>query len=124
MTNDSFIHRYCEKFHCSPEQFEEHLLRHCLHSRSATLANFLLRLTPGYFQEDLALIREIQDLTNAEEVGLEIRQFRKSHPVRGLLSGPLRVRVSGQRLVNLADELFGKGVVIQPNNPNQTTRRI
>ena len=112
MGQESFYTLYCERFQCSSQGFEAHVLRQCLHPRAIILSNLIWRVSPEYFREDLELIREIKDLTDAKEVETEIYNFRNRHPPKGVLSGKLGVRISGQKLVNLAESLFGKGVII------------
>ena len=102
----SFSSLYCEKFHCLPEKFEEDLLWRCLHPRSLSVARMIWPVYRGYFLPDIHLINEVKDLTGVDEVVSEISGVRHQLPVRGVIRGFLRVRISGQRLVDLANELF------------------
>lgn len=102
----TFSSLYCEKFHCPPEKFEEEVLWRCLQPRSALIARLLWKWVPDFYQPDFDLISEIKDLTAVDDLSSEIGVVRYHQPVRGMIRGRLRVRVSGQRLVDLGDELF------------------
>ena len=106
MDEASFFRLYCEKFNCPPAQFEQRVFWQCLYPQSEALARMIWRVNRDFFLPDLELIRAIQPLTDSAEVKSEISQFRYHHPAPGLLRDKLRVRLSGQRLLNLAHSLF------------------
>ena len=105
-TPNSFAALYCEKFQCPPEKFEADLIWRCMQPRSILVARLLWSWCRFYFQPDFHLINQVKDLTGLDDVVSEISGVRHQLPVRGIFRGWLRVRISGQRLVNLAQELF------------------
>ena len=103
-----FFRLYCEKFNCPAAQFEERVLWQCLYPQSAELARMIWRINRDFFLPDLELIRMVAPLTDADDLKSEISYFRYHLTAQGILRGRLRVRLSGQRLVNLAHTLFAK----------------
>ena len=102
----SFQELYCERFQCSPEQFAEDVLWRCVYPQAEFLARSLWRIDRGFFATDLHLLEEVAGLTDNESVVSEINDTRYRFKPRGLLRGKLRVRVSSQRLLKLANDLF------------------
>jgi hypothetical protein len=102
----SFFDRFCRAFQCSPDGFNEAVLWHCLSPRAVSLARLLWRLDRGYFQPDFELIGQVKNVTAAEDVRDELDDFYYLHPPTGFLRKHLHVGISGQRLMELADQLF------------------
>lgn len=61
---------------------------------------------PGLFEDDLTLVRQVGLVTNWDEVVNAVRFHRRTTLVRGLLRGPLRMRISTERVLKLGAELF------------------
>ncbi|MCX6896710.1 MAG: hypothetical protein NTZ16_14710 [Verrucomicrobia bacterium] len=70
------------------------------------MARLIWRWHRGFFAADLELIRAAGELMSVSDLKTEISNFRYHHPARGLLRGALKVRISGQMLLNLAVGLF------------------
>jgi len=102
----SFRELYCEKFPCLPERFAEDVLWRCVYPRAKMLARLLWRIDRGYFAPDFHLLEEVAEMTDNESMVSEINDARYRFKPRGLLRGKLRVRLSSQKLRDLANELF------------------
>ena len=102
----SFQELYCKKFQCLPEQFVEDALWRCVYPQAEFLARALWRIDCGFFASDLHLLEEVAGLTDNENVVSEINDSRYRFKPRGLLRGKLRARLSSQRLLTLANDLF------------------
>jgi hypothetical protein len=102
----TFASLFCEKFQCAPEKLEEEVLWRCMQPRFVFVARLAWKYIPDFYLPDFHLINQVRDLTGVEDVSSEIEAFRYHHPARGFLRGWLRLRISGQLVVNLAYQLF------------------
>jgi len=104
--HQTFKEAYCSRLHCSPERFETHAFWTCIFRHALPLAWLIYRRDPGFFTEDLDLIREVGKMTDPELFKSEVNYFhgrnlRDKRWVRTIL----RVRVSGGRLMRLRRRL-------------------
>jgi hypothetical protein len=106
MDGTSFFDLFCEAFQCPPEDFNEAVFWVCVIPQAVFLARLLWRLNRRYFKPDFELIEQIKKTTDRDDVWDEYVDFYRGHPPTGLLRNYLRVRVSGGRLMALADKLF------------------
>ncbi len=104
----SFCDLFCETNKCCPEDFREKVFWFCLYPQATLLARLIWHLNGAYFRPDVELIEQVRNLTNVAEVRLEFSRFRHYHTSMGLFRRFLKVRISGQRLLSLADRLFAK----------------
>ena len=102
----TFRQACCEKFGISPEAFEEEVLWRCFYPKAVPLGKLLRRLNRHCFDSDFELIRQIADCTTASEMRAEMNEFRYHRPIFGFRRKVLRIRLSGQRLVNLGTKLL------------------
>jgi hypothetical protein len=117
METQSFRDLFCAKFKCAPEEFETGVLWHCIHPRTLALAKLIWRVNPEHFLQDLELIHHVQEVTSLEDLKTEYNAFSYHHPNLGLLRKNLKVRISGQRLTNLAGKLFGNTAEDRKKSP-------
>ena len=94
------------RFNCASGELEREVLWHCLYPKSLDIARWVWRIHEDYFLPDLQLIRAVKNLTDVEDLASEFSDFQHRNLSRGFLRGRMRVRISGQRLVDLANELF------------------
>ena len=98
----TFREAVCGRFDISPDAYEQEVLWRCFFPPTLALGKLFWHLHPAYFDEDLEVIRDIAGCVSVSQVCAELNDFRYHHPLRGLPRRFLRVRVSGQRLVELA----------------------
>jgi hypothetical protein len=103
----SFKEAFCDRFRCPPKEYERKAFRRCLFLHSRPLARLIHRFDPAFFSEDFDLIREVGPMTDPELFRSEINYFygrnlRHKSWIRSLL----RIRVSGNRLIRLKQNLF------------------
>lgn len=103
----TFREAVCERFDISPDAYEQELLWRCFFPSALALGKLLWLVNPDYFNEDLELIRNVADCVRVAEVRLELNNHRYHRPLRGLAQRILRLRISGQRLVELATLVMG-----------------
>lgn len=108
MNKASFGDLFCETYKCLPEEFREKVFWLCLYPQAILLARLIWHLNQAYFQPDVELVERVRTLTSSAAVRLELNGFRYHHRSTGFFRGFLKVRISGQRLLNLADGLFAK----------------
>lgn len=102
----NFQSLYCEWFHVAPEQFVDDVFWNCIHEGRKPAAKFLRMLCDGIFSADFELIYAVGRSRNMETVKSNLAEFRHYHKPRGLVRKNLRVRISGQKITDLANQLF------------------
>lgn len=105
----TFRERCCEELGIPPEAFEEEVLWRCLYPDTVWLGKLLWQINPRCFDPDIELIQQVSDCTTASEMRAELNDFRYHQPVCGFLRKVLRIRLSGQRLVDFASKLLPEG---------------
>ncbi len=71
----TFQAAFCEQFRCLPAEYERVLLGRVFYFHARLLAPFLRWLNPDFFEEDLAIVRDLADMTNPEIIGSELSFF-------------------------------------------------
>lgn len=119
MHRTTFLRSFCRHYGCPPEEFEQRVFWLCIRPEAGALARLLWGVNRALFQPDIELIRAVQHHTNTDDVVFEISDSRYRRPARGLLRGWLRVRLSGQRLANLAQTLLAASTAAADSNLRQ-----
>jgi hypothetical protein len=70
------------------------------------LGRLLWSYNPGLYDADMEMIRAVADCQTVSELAAEVSDFRYHHHNQGFWRKVLRIRVSGQRLVNLGAKLL------------------
>ena len=96
----------CLHFRCTPTTYEETVFAECLYPHATDIARLVRRFSPDYFASDFELIRLAANKTSTEELRAEVRVHRSEYPPNTLLRRFLRVRLSGQRMLDLAEIVF------------------
>jgi hypothetical protein len=103
---NSFREAFCQRFACSPEEFEKRVLWRALYRRSLPLSALVYSWNQRFFDLDLRTIRQLGLARSSEEFRAEIESFRfESRMQRGFLKRTLRLRISGKRLMQLLEEV-------------------
>jgi hypothetical protein len=103
----TFKSLFCEKFGCTPEEYEECAFRKCLFWHARLLAPVARIFKADFFLDDFKFIRYLGDSEGLREVAtdmLEFNDFNKGQ-WRFLRTG-LKIRVSGRKAQRLANKLF------------------
>ena len=104
-TND-FLNRYCVKFTCAKRRFEKRVFLNCVYPEGLGIARFISLLNPGFFRSDFELIEEIKYATSYSEVKKLVDFHGTQNAPAGVLRMLLKVRLSKQRLLALAQSVF------------------
>jgi hypothetical protein len=104
-----FREAVCAKLGCAPEAYAQTVFWHCLYSHARLPAKVLARLRPNFFEDDLDLIRVVDDAETRAAFRREMDLHRYHHPLQGFLREVLRIRVSGKKLTHLATQVLPRG---------------
>lgn len=115
----TFREIYCEKHQCSPEQFGRRIFWRCLYPHARPLAPLFLLLNYEYFAADRALISCVADAVTMKRVRDEVRDYFWDSNNRGWLRRTVNIRLSGQRLKNLARLYLPEGGSVPPFPPRE-----
>lgn len=112
MTHATFKHLYCAKTGLTSEPALQHLFRQCIPLWRRPVMALIHWFDPGAFQLDWSVIQEAAQATNHAEVetavdSLHYRGRRELSFWRDFLG----FRISGRRLLEIADDLMTRTVV-------------
>jgi hypothetical protein len=103
MSRPTLAQRYCAQNRCPPGEFRQRIFRQTLHRHALPFAPLLAR---RFFESDRSLIDACARATSLQQVTDEIH----SHPVHahhgGWLHRHAKLRISTQRLHELAARYF------------------
>jgi hypothetical protein len=106
-TNRELRFLFCERFSCSPAQFEKRAFWKCLYPHAKMVALFIRLVKPSFFERDHHFIRCFGNAKNWKEAKSEIVALRyedRFHPK--FLRNTLRLRISRRKANQLASRLF------------------
>ena len=109
MASPPFKSLFCERFRCSPEEYEERAFQKFLYSHARLLAPLVRAIHPDFFFRDFEFIRYLGDALDSRQAKADTLDFRdmdRKH-WRMLHSG-LMIRVSHRKARRLACQLLGK----------------
>jgi hypothetical protein len=100
---------FCEKFKCSPEDYQERAFRMSLYWHARFLAPVLRAIKPAFFLDDFNFIRYLGDAMDARQAKVDVLDFKDMDRKHWrLLHSGLRIRVSHRKARRLAFQLFGE----------------
>jgi hypothetical protein len=103
----TFKKMFCQRFKCSPEDYESRLFWGTLHRHAFPVAGLLSRMDPEFFREDEDLIRELAAAASHKEVIAELnRFFGRNVRDRNWLRKWFSLRISGKRVLKLSRKVF------------------
>lgn len=108
----SFRDRFCEQCRCSPDAFVQKVFWATLYPHAMPLAALILLFNREFFSADRALILGVAEATSMKRVRDEVRDYFWDSMNRGWLRRRANIRVSGQRLKNLARRYLPEGTAI------------
>ena len=102
----SFQAAVCARFGCAPEAYAETVFQHTLFGHARWPSRLLRRLWPKFFADDFILIAGLAKLDSRGAIRRMVNAERYHCPPEGFLRHDLYLRVSGNKLCALANELF------------------
>jgi hypothetical protein len=98
---------FCRHFGCPETEFESRVFRQCLYAQARILAPLLSVVAPHYFDRDRAFIKSLGTATGLSQVIRAAVHFRDKVGLdAGFCFNVLRIRVSGSKAIELAEESF------------------
>jgi len=105
-----FRRLFCEKYACPSHKYARRVFWECACPEGRWVIRLLRVLRPGLFQTDFDLIDQIKGATSFTQLQRMVDYHDVKHAPAGLLRVILRARLSHQRLMRLAENLFaGRG---------------
>ena len=102
----SFQERFCAAHRCTEKAFAQKVFWLCLHRRAVLVAPLLGGFRAEYFAADRELIAAAGRAADLKDIIQEIRDFYLTSSNRGWWRRRAKIRVSAQRLLNLARPLL------------------
>jgi hypothetical protein len=98
---------FCDKFQCSPQEYEQQMFSRCLHRHTFPVTRFLSKMNPDFFREDTGLIQDLATAGSHGEVLTELNRFYgRNVRDRNWLRKRFSLRISGKRVLRLSRKLF------------------
>jgi hypothetical protein len=133
-TKTTFLSRFCARYHFAPSEFEGELFWHCLHPHGRLAVLSILLVPRGHFEADYQLIGAVKEATSFSEINQAILRHERSPRPRDFLRDVCGIRMSTNRLQDVAEALFvprpvpglpqqvrlpwNAGLGVQPVRPN------
>jgi hypothetical protein len=119
----SFRDAVCRALACAPADYVEVVFERCLFPHAVLPVRVLRSLFPDWFTPDYQLIELLGKCTDSLQLQTEVKVHRRLHPAHGFIRKTLRLRVSGQRLIDLGAELLpaAEPAAILPPRPSADT---
>ncbi len=115
----NFREIYCEQHRCTPAQFSRKVFWACLYHHAKIVAPLLLLVNYDFFSADRTLISSAAEATNMKRIRDDVREFFWDSTNSGWLRRRLNIRMSGQRLKNLARRYLPEGESAIPFPPRE-----
>jgi hypothetical protein len=105
----SFQRLFCERFGCTPDQYENRAFRELLYGRAKLIALTLSALRADLFAEDFKFIRDLGQAADLREANASAADFQSATAARRKFwRSRLKIRVSGLKATELARQLFAQ----------------
>ncbi len=104
----------CRHFGCASQEYELKVFWYCMHDHALVPARILHKFDREFFWWDFLLIRSLAVVTTIEEMEAELNNYRYQYRVFGFFRRNLRIRVSGQKILDLSHKLFSSEKQAQP----------
>jgi hypothetical protein len=108
----TFRERFCEQHRCSPATFVQKVFWASLYPHAIPFAAIILLVNREFFSADRALILSAGDATTMKKIREDVRDYFWDSTNRGWLRRTANIRVSGQRLKNIARRYLPEGASI------------
>lgn len=113
----NFREIYCERHSCKPEDFPRRVFWSCLYHHAKIFAPILLLFSYEFFSADRALITSAAEATSMKKIRDDVREYFWDSTNSGWLRRRANIRISGQRLKNLARRYLPEGETPIPFPP-------
>lgn len=110
----TFRERFCADEKCPNEQFVSRIFWRTLYFHARLIAPAILLFQRSFFEADRSLISSAGDAGDMKRIREDVRDFFWDSNNHGWARRRLNIRVSGQKLKDLAREYLPEGVSMPP----------
>jgi hypothetical protein len=121
MTPRPFKTLFCERFSCSPQEYEERAFRRCLYRHAWFLAPIIPKFDPKFFREDFKFIGHLGQSVSVTDASIDVAEYGDLNrgpvqPVQHNFKTLDHKRADGDRLVGLSGNIRKRSrrLVIEP----------
>lgn len=105
-SSKEFRNAFCERFNCRRPEFEGKVFWRCLYPHAVPIAKLIMLVDSDYFQEDFEAIRHLGNASTVADVLAEVNSLHDNYRAHSkFFREVLRIRISGKRLLRLAQKL-------------------
>lgn len=119
MKSITFKEAVCKLHHLKEKQFKAFVLRRSLFLRVRFVRPFVQFFHPDFLFQELRLIEKIANARNLREIQEEVDFYQHKYVVNFVLKDALRFRLSGMRLMSLANTTFQRVASDQPKSARE-----
>lgn len=102
----NFKETLCQQQHLPEDRFVPYVLRRCLFTRFLIVSPFMRLLMPNLLFNEERLIERVGKANTLREVQEEVDFYQHKYVVDSILKDALKFRLSGMRLMRLANREF------------------
>ena len=123
--NVNFRDACCRYFDCERDEWESYVFRECLYGHARLLWWLFRWMNPSAVESDYEFLRFIGGSTESKSIMNEAAGYHYENRMRrGYLRNKLKMRLSGERLIQLSIEVFGeKGEFTRRQRPKMSSAR-
>lgn len=120
MPPPTFRESFCTGEKCPADRFVSRVFWRTLYPHARLAAPFILLFKRSFFEADRSLISATGDACDMKRIREDVRDFFWDSNNRGWWRRRINIRVSGQKLKDLAREYLPEGVSVPPFPPVST----
>ena len=96
----------CSLYRLKEEKYKAFMLKHALFRRVRIVRPFIEFFYPDYLFNEKRLVDKIALTENLREIQEEVDFYQHKYVVNSVLKDALRFRISGMRIMHIANEAF------------------
>lgn len=126
MKHLTFKQAICRGYGIKGESYTSFVLRQSLFPRVRLVRPFVALLNPDFLFNERRLVERVGSATTTREIQEEVDFYQHKYVVNFLMKDAFRFRLSGMRLMRLANQAFTRAAaaqVVSPAGPAQDTLR-
>ena len=121
MNSITFKQAVCQQFDLKEDEYTGFVIRHSLFFRVRMVSPFVRFFYPDFLFNERRLIQKIAHALSMREIQEEVDFYQHKYVVNFIIKDALRFRLSGMRLMGLANKVFKSGSL--PEGEEQGVRQ-
>lgn len=106
MSQESFKSAVCRLYEIKESQYDSFVLKRSLFRRVRMVRPFIRFFYPDYLFNERRLVEKVGRAHNLREIQEEVDFYQHKYVVNFIMKDALRFRISGMRLMSLANKAF------------------